>query len=713
MKRLSLPYYISRSGASFETPDIFLENSQVVDTNKDNYEEVGIPLAKIDYDTYATAQKELHCFVIGETGCGKTRRVILPSIRLMAKTGESMVISDPKGELYRDTAYYLEKRGYDVKVLNFRNPRNGNRWNPLEQIEFLYRSKTPEKMDKAIMMMDDLVSIISEYVKDQNDLFWSVSASNFFRGTAQFILEYGKPGDLTFENVALVARRICNAHRNAGFGKKKDAIELELQAFFRSLPPNSTIIQNLNCILNNAEDTRSGINAFFENMISMYCNHELLLDLFCKSEIDIASIGTKPTALFFILPDDSTAMYPVATYFVKQVYSTLVDLADNQDNGKLPNKVTFLLDEFANFTYLPTMSAMLTAARSRNIRFVLVCQSMDQLIEKYEQDGMEILLSNCRVWLYMSCRNLPFLNRLTELSGQYISPYTGEKVPLITVDSLQHLRMGQVLVFNDRCRPLIGYLDDYNDYDFGQEGKGIQSELPESRPFIKRQLFSWDGVPRSQNSSIYFTPSADESIATASSPNSRFEFVPLMQNTENQIKQIESEKKAQILINKIKACDTNLEARSELAYLIRHYKLDTSKLSANFDLSIPALLNQGCQKEEPFSLMNMALYFIEQDKMVLGFDMMTKISPKDFVKLRSFWYDDIWLSTQSDEGAFVSYICYLNNAFQSPNNIGSISKLRIAHWKQKISRNIMYDLFMKTPIVMRWMKTLQDTNCSE
>lgn len=716
MKRLSLPHYISRSGAGFETPKIFLENSEVVDTNKETLENVGIPIAKIDYDTYATTKEELHCFVIGETGCGKTRRVILPSIRLMAKTGQSMVISDPKGELYKKTADNLKKRGYDVKVLNFRNPRNGNRWNPLALIEALYRTKTPENIDKATMMIDDLVSIISEFVKDTSDLFWSLSASNVFRGTAQIILEYGKEGDLTFENVALVARSIFDAHMSPNRGRQKTKKDLDIKNFISSLPENSTIVQNLNCIINNAEDTKNGINSVFENMISMYCNQELLLDLFYKSEIDIASIGKKPTALFFILPDDSTAMYPVATYFVKQVYSALIDLADKQDNGKLPNKVTFLLDEFANFAYLPTMYAMLTAARSRNIRFVLVCQSMDQLIEKYKQDGMEILLSNCRVWLYMSCRNLPFLNRLTELAGQYISPYTGEKVPLITVDTLQHFRMGQVLVFNDRCRPLIGHLEDYSDYDFGKEGMGDQSKLPESRTIVDRQLFSWDGIIKPTDnpaeSFVPFSPFAPTlprtPEATSLSSDSEIDIDDLMQNSDKKIKELELQGKAEGYIKAIEKNENDLVAKNNLAYLIRYEKLNLSTLNAKFSLEVPELLKQGCHERHAFSLMNMALYFIEQGKMDMAYDMITKISSEDFVELRRFWYDVAWKNDQSEESGFVSYICYMNNAFEK-----NIDKTLKKIWLSKLSENIQFYIFMKTPDVMKWIETLKNTNFTE
>jgi len=490
MKRLSLPYYVTRSGAGFESAESFIKSSTRVDTNTDDYKVSGIPIAQIDRDTYATSSEELHCFVIGETGCGKTRRVIMPSVRLLARTGESMVISDPKGEIYKKTAYYLEKRGYDVKVLNFRNPRNGNRWNPLALVESLYKSGTLEGRDKAGLLMDDLISILSTTVEDKEDKYWGVSASSYFRGIIQIILEYGEDGDLTFENISLASREIYKAYH------MRKISDSTVKNFISGLPNDSPIIQNLDCVINNADTTAGSIVSVMEGMISYYCRQTLLMVLFAVSEIDIASIGKKPTALFFILPDDSDALYPVATYFVKQVYSTLVNLADEQQNGVLPNKVTFLLDEFANFTMLPTMHAMLTAARSRGIRFVLVCQSMDQLSQKYKQEGMEILLSNCRVWLYMSCRNLTFLDRLVNLAGEYISPHTGDRFPLITLDTLQHFKMGQVLVFNDRCRPLIGYLDDYSNYDFGEEGNGVEVELPPAHATIERKLFSWESAQK-------------------------------------------------------------------------------------------------------------------------------------------------------------------------------------------------------------------------
>lgn len=487
MKRISLPNYITRSGARFETTERFLQSTSVVNSTETELKSAGIPLTHIDENTYATSTDELHCFVIGDSGCGKTRRVILPTIRLLAKAGESMVISDPKGELYRTTANSLREKGYTVQVLNFRNPSRGHRWNPLGLIDELYHSENSESKDKALMMLSDIVDVLQQGLQGEKDPYWAMAAGDVMRGISLIILDYGELGDLTFENIALTAREVRD--QLSGSRRSFSSSSTPFKDFLSSLPKGSPIYQNLSVIITNAEDTRNCIMSVFEAMISLYSSQESLMDLFAVSEIDINTLGLSPTALFFILPDDTEALYPIATVFVKQIYSSLISLADAQRDGKLPNRVTFLLDEFANFAKMPSIESMLTAARSRRIRFVLVCQSMDQLTAKYQEYGRETLLANCRTWVYMSCRNLPFLSRLEELIGYYISPYTNERIPLVDIGELQHFEIGQVLVLNDRCRPMMGYLPDYSKYDFGTDGNDVSIEMPVPHDKIERKLF--------------------------------------------------------------------------------------------------------------------------------------------------------------------------------------------------------------------------------
>lgn len=478
-----LPNFVKRSGASFETIENFSKNANISDARLGSLPSAGVPLAQLDENVYLTSKEELHTFLIGDSGCGKTRRVIMPSIHFLAKAKESMVISDPKGELYRTTADMLERKGYEVLVLNFRNPEFGNRWNPLSYIQDLYRVGTDSSRDAANMLLGEIADTFSQTVSAQDDPYWAISACSYFRGIASLILQFGKPGELTLENVARLGREI-------GACYDKNSNSSAIDPILRALPSDSPILNNLSPVITNAPNTRNCILSMFESMLSLYSSQESLMDLFSVSEIDITSIGEKPTALFFILPDDSQALYPIATVFVKQIYSALVRLADSKRDGRLPTKVTFLLDEFANFARLPSVESMLTAARSRGIRFVLVCQSMDQLAQKYTDDGMEILLANCRCWIFMSCRNLPFLQRLQSLCGDYTSPYTGETVPLISIERLQQFKMGQILVFNDRCKPFIGYLTkDYSQVDFGPDYPGEEHSLPpHCRPYPRKVL---------------------------------------------------------------------------------------------------------------------------------------------------------------------------------------------------------------------------------
>jgi len=501
-----------------------------------------------------------------------------------------------------------------------------------------------------------------------------------------FILEYGEQGELTFENIATTARKILKQINSFAFNE-----------FINSLPKGSAIEQNLSVIITNHPDTRNCIMAEFEAMISLYCSQESLKDLFATSEIDVSVLGKTPTALFFILPDDTEALYPIATVFVKQIYSTLIALADEQSNGKLPNRVTFLLDEFANFARMPSIESMLTAARSRGIRFILVCQSMDQLTAKYEEHGRETLLANCRTWIYMSCRNLPFLERLEKLTGYYISPYTNERCPLIDISELQHFEMGQVLVLNDRCKPVMGYLPDYSEYNFGEDGRGSHSDIPLAQAPLERKYFDIekgfqkakvinapiveqkkreaqqdsDGLRASILSKIAEKQGSVDKTEEDYSPHdlsSFFERLATVEPEEKELNATELFKKGDYLsaaklyikhLTNIKSGFITISAKNNLAFLIRFGEINTSKLSAPFSLKFSDLLAEGIEQKDEFSILNCALCEIRAKHYRKAKDLLLKMTKLDWSSVISFWYNDIWIEkNHHSEGAFVCYLAH-------------------------------------------------------
>ena len=473
-----------RNGAEFSTDKAFVEASRVVRSDAETFDYSGIPLDRISETEYATSSEEKHCFIIGDTGCGKTRRLIVPSILLMGKSGESMVISDPKGELYRKTAGSLRGHGYDIRVVNMRSPSRGERWNPFALVEKLYRSDNSEDRDRAALMLEDILEVIHAPLKSERDPYWDNIAIEFIKAIVHIILENGESGDLSFGNLAV-------AERDMAYVMKNNPGRLE--RYFSSLPEGSAIKENLSSIMSLASaevsTTLGCALSTAESILSLYTRQKTIRDLLNYSDFDIEDIAKRPTALYIILPDDSEALYPLATLMVKQIYSTLINIADSLGTT-LPNKVSFILDEFANFTRLESIGSMLTASRSRGIRFILVCQNVGQLEEKYGEYGAETIRSNCRVWVYMGSRNLKFLKMLQELSGIHVEKYGGDMYPLMDIDMLQRLKMGEMFVWNDRCSPKLCFLPDYSEYNFGSDDMS-EVELPEYRESDDTEPFNF------------------------------------------------------------------------------------------------------------------------------------------------------------------------------------------------------------------------------
>ena len=128
------------------------EELERVEIQQRNSKKAGVPIIINEKEMWVD-DSEYHSLVIGATGSGKTQTVILPQVHSLAKAKESMIITDPKGEIYEKTSNMLRKRGYQILLLNFRDPQNGNAWNPMALPYKMYKSGN---QDKAIELLDDL-----------------------------------------------------------------------------------------------------------------------------------------------------------------------------------------------------------------------------------------------------------------------------------------------------------------------------------------------------------------------------------------------------------------------------------------------------------------------------------------------------------------------------------------------------------------------------
>ena len=164
--------------ARWATEEEFKKDLIEVSLEDCSVEQSGIPLLCSDTVAYVDSS-DSHSLIIGSSGSKKTRLFILPSILSLAKAGESMVITDPKAELYERTSGYLKTKGYKVFCINFRDESVNNAWNPLEApLKFFKQGK----FDLSVGLLNDFATISIPKDTRGVDPFWDDSARSGFMG---------------------------------------------------------------------------------------------------------------------------------------------------------------------------------------------------------------------------------------------------------------------------------------------------------------------------------------------------------------------------------------------------------------------------------------------------------------------------------------------------------------------------------------------------
>ena len=401
---------------------------------------------------------EMHNLVVGSTGAGKTSLVVFPQVHSLAKKGESIILTDPKGELYEQTAEMLKERGYNIIVLNFRSPQNGNAWNPMALPYKLYKEGNT---DKAIELLDDLALNILYQEKSSGDPFWEKTAADYFTGLALGLFEDAKEEQVNLNSINLMS--------NVGEERFGGPNNNFIKEYFNSKDPSKPAYINASGTVFTAEETKQGILATFKQKIKLFSSRENLSEMLSYSDFDMKDIGRKKTAVFLIVQDEKKTLHPLATIFIKQCYETLIDVAQ-ESGGKLPFRTNFILDEFANMPPLKDVTTMVTAARSRLIRFTFIIQNYDQLAQVYGKENGDTIRGNCNI-LYLISNELAALEEISKMCGEVKSKEKEKtsSTPLVTVSDLQRLSYGEAIWLRLRMMPYKTKLTDHYKMSFGKK----------------------------------------------------------------------------------------------------------------------------------------------------------------------------------------------------------------------------------------------------
>ena len=401
----------------------------------------GIPLINNGKEIWVD-DGEYHNLIIGSTGSGKTEMLVQPMVKLLAKSHQSMIITDPKGEIYERNANELREKGYNIVLLNFRDPQKGNCWNPLALPYSLYKEGNS---DKANELLDDLAMNILYDEKSQNaDPFWEKTSADYFAGLALALFDDAKEAEINLNTINLMTT----------VGEEKFRNTTYIKEYFSYKDQASPAYVNVSSTLMAPSDTKSSILSVFKQKIKLFSSRENLSEMLSHSDFDMKDIGRSKTAVFIVVQDEKKTYHSLVTIFIKQVYETLIDVAQ-ESGGKLPFRTNFILDEFANMPPLKDVTTMVTAARSRAIRFSFIIQNFAQLYQVYGKENGETIKGNCGNIVYLISSELAALEELSKMCGEKKSKEKEKtsSTPLATVSDLQRLPKWTIVVLRLRKMP--------------------------------------------------------------------------------------------------------------------------------------------------------------------------------------------------------------------------------------------------------------------
>ena len=444
----------------------------------------GVPVyaAKQGNDVTVVLAKPIHTLTIGTTGSGKTTGFVDPTIQILCrtKTKPGIVLTDPKGELYRNHAATLEAQGYKVLVLDVAEPYKSARWNPFAAViektkqiieardteievaevvqqsgkyidlngnvhptfelaqyenqtigEYEFNGKryaTLNQVDNARqVIMQDLTDEIFIDIQDviytvcpitsQQEPVWEQGARNFIFALALAMWE-----DLLAGTCDEHEFNLHTLYRNiADYAKGDNVVLAEYLLHGRSETSNAAGLAN--AVLASQDRQLSSYLSQVNNYIVGFADSGIRR-LTSGNDIDLNMFDEQPTALFIKIPDEKENRHFLVTLLITQLYKTLVNKArQNYRNGEtkdeeLKRNVYVIMDEFGNLPKFQSIDKIITVGRSRHIFMLPIIQDYGQLDNKYGKELAGIIRSNCNIKIFIGSTDPNTIKEFSELCGK-------------------------------------------------------------------------------------------------------------------------------------------------------------------------------------------------------------------------------------------------------------------------------------------------------
>lgn len=354
--------------------------------------------------------KDTHTLILGATRSGKGRTVVMQTLCTLGLAGESMIITDPKSELFDYTSQFLKWLGYQIITIDFKNPKKSHRWNFLQIVNnSIDQGDIPGAVDAAWDITSQLVG------EPKGEKLWNNGeAATIAASIMAVCYDNRAPENHKYRNLLNVYFFLIEMCTEIEIGNKK---KLPLTRYVEDIPENHPARGILAISSIAPSRTRSSFYTSALITLRLFTN-PLIADMTSQSDYDCMAIGKDKTAIFIMLPDEKKTYYSIASLYVAQQYAMLSKSADLR-GGRLEKRVNYIMDEFGNFAQIPIMTNMLTVGGGKGIRFNLFVQDFAQIEEKYEKVGARTIMSNCETWLYLQSDDNDTLEAISKKLGKY------------------------------------------------------------------------------------------------------------------------------------------------------------------------------------------------------------------------------------------------------------------------------------------------------
>lgn len=399
-------------------------------------------------------RRNLNVLVVGGSGSGKTRYYAKPNIM---QANSSFLITDPKGELLRDTGHLLEMEGYAVRVLDLIDMEKSFCYNPFRYI----------RDDKDVLkLVTNLIRNTTPKTAGNTDPFWEKSETALLQALMLYLV-YEAPEEE--QNFAMVMEMLGNAEvreDNENFRSPLDLLFEHLQMD----SPDHIAVKQYKIYKQAADKTAKSILISIGVRLAAF-NLRQISSITQYDEMDLESLGQQKVALFCVIPDNDSSFNYLVGMLYTQAFQTLYYLADHEFGGRLPMHVHAVMDEFANVALPDEFDKILSTMRSREISISIIIQNLAQLKALFK-DSWESIVGNCDEFLYLGGNEQSTHEYISKLlgkatidtntygktmgrSGSYSTNYQQTGRELLMPDEVRILDNEYALLFVRGERPLL------------------------------------------------------------------------------------------------------------------------------------------------------------------------------------------------------------------------------------------------------------------